>query len=132
MNSNRSLQGRLRRRRLLLPPQRPPPPQDPFQTPTHPDLSLVLEDNVEVIEPFVQPGPAKDYLREDIHKFNRSIETNEITKEHIEKYYIPHLTRSSKPTDKISREVIEWIEEINHAKERGSSGLTFGKHTIGL
>ena len=127
MESNRSLQGRLKRHRLALPPQRPPP-KDPFQDPSPPGLSLVLEDNVEVIEPFVQPGPAKEYLREDIHKFNRSIETNEIPKEHIEKYYIPHLTRNSNPKDKIAREVIEWIEErVNHAKERGFFGTDFWK-----
>ena len=127
MKSNRSLQGRLKKHLLALPPQRPPP-KDPFQAPTSPDLSLVLEDNVEVIEPFVLPGPAKDYLREDIHKFNRSIETNEIPKEHIEKYYIPHLTGSSNPTDEIAREVIEWIKErVNHAKERGFFGTDFWK-----
>ena len=113
MKSNRSLQGRLQRHRLALPPQRPPP-QDPF-----PDLSLVLEDNVEVIEPFVQPFAAS-HKKDDIHAFYRSIETNEIPKEHVEEYYIPLLTQIFIPTDEIATEAIEWINErVEHAKERG-------------
>ena len=123
MKSNRSLQGRLRRNRLALPPQRPPP-QDPFQTPTSPDLSLVLEDNVEVIGPFVPPGPAASHKKDDIHAFYRSIETNEIPKEHVEKYYIPLLTQIFIPTDEITREVFEWIgERVDHARERGVKGV---------
>ena len=113
MKSNRSLKGRLTRHRLALPPQRPPP-KDPF-----PDLSLVLEDNVRVIEPFVQPFAAS-HKKDDIHAFYRSIETNEIPKEHVEEYYIPLLTQIFIPTDEIATEAIEWINErVEHAKERG-------------
>ena len=119
MKSNRSLQGRLTRHRLALPPQRPPP-QDPFQAPTSPDLSLVLEDDVEVIGPFIPPGRARPHKKDDIHAFYRSIETNEIPKEHVDEFYIPLLTRSFTPTDEIAREASEWINErVKHAKERG-------------
>ena len=119
MEGKRSLKGRLTRHRLALPPQRPPP-KDPFQDQTSPDLSLVLEDNVEVIEPFIPPGPASSHKKDDIHAFYRSIETNEIPKEHVDEYYIPLLTRSFIPTDEITREAAEWINErVKHAKERG-------------
>ena len=63
---------------------------------------------------------ACDHKKDDIHAFYRSIETNEIPKEHVDEFYIPLLTRSFTPTDEIAREVAVWIEErVGHAKERG-------------